>query len=418
MSSGRPQAKSEVRNRPTKRSTAAPGKSAFRLLAKQPLSLSLANPLPFEVCLQQIRCRVAIRPMEEETGAQRRHGGSFLSIDFHLPGASDLIAVTRKGIDLLEDLLSAIAVVEGATLGAIDPIQIVRVEPATRKYGFIQYLPFSHNHWDKPVSVEAMKHVDRVIAHWGVLDSGARLRRAARQFRLAVGAMDDLTAFQHAYVGLEAMEPLLADFAKIPAGVEEISGACATCGAAYTRRKTVLAGVRAYVHGDRNPNSAASARRDEWKKLNRLRQNIFHGLQDAKALERLAGEVLPAAMHYLHDAICCQSHAHSFESSRFDLVRGPKRLVLMGTFGSGKLGPLNTWGPLLGTQEPQWVEDPDFGFVPQYSIRNSGIYSLKAKPFWLQGPFSNATEANLEPARWWTSNRDCKEEEVKAGSPA
>ena len=281
------------------RQTTPLGYSAFRLLAWQPLSLTLEDPRPFDLSLRQLRCRLAIRPAEQDEFAQLARGGSFIAIDFHLSTATDLLVAVYTGVKLVEDFLSATALVEGATLRSIEPIQIVRADQTTsNKYTFVRFLQLQYNHWETPIPLTTIDHVRRLVAHWDGLDTGTRLRRAARQFRQAIGTPDDLTAFQHAYIGLEAMEKPLAQAAGIPPGVEEAQGACTNCGEPYTRRRTVLAGVRAYVHGAVHPATVSSQRKREWRQLSRLRQDLFHGLADTPALERRAQTTLPAAMHY------------------------------------------------------------------------------------------------------------------------
>jgi hypothetical protein len=376
------------------------GHSACRLLAWQPLSLTLADPKPFDVSLHQIGCRVALRPAEQEELAQRTLGGSFISLDFYLPTTTDLLVGVNKGMELLEDFLSAVALVEGAMLRAVEPIQMARADHPPRKYMFIRFLPLLNNHWDRPISQTTVNHARRLVAHWNGLDTGIRLRRAARHFRQAIGTPDDLTAFQYAYMGLEAMEKPLAQSMNIPPGVEESQGACANCGETYTWRRTVLAGVRAYVHGDVHPATASVQRKKEWKELSGLRQDLFHGLVDASVLESRAQAMLPAGMHYLHDAICCESHAHDLESPGFRLARRAHQLIMIGHFAADDLGPLESWAPLLGTQEMKWVPHDRYRFVPEFCVDNPGIRDLRARFFWLKEPLSRASEADLEAAEW------------------
>jgi hypothetical protein len=303
-------------------------------------------------------------------------------------------------MELLEDFLSAVALVEGATLRGMEPVQMVRADQPSHKYTFVRFLPLLYNHWDQPISLTTINHVRRLVAHWDGLDTGTRLRRAARHFRQSIGMPDDLTAFQYAYMGLEAMEKPLAQTMNIPPGVEESQGTCANCGATYTRRRTVLSGVRAYVHGDVHPATASAQRKKEWRKLSELRQDLFHGLADASALEHRGQVVLPAAMHYLHDAICCMSHAHDLESPGFRLTRRTRQVIMIGDFTAEHLGPLENWAPLLGTQEMQWVRHDRYGFVPEFRLDNPGIRDLRGRFFWLKGPLGLASEAHLELAEW------------------
>lgn len=211
---------------------------------------------------------------------------------------------------------------------------------------------------------------------------------------------DNLTAFQYAYMGLEAMEEPLVQALEIQPGVEEMSGKCADCGTTYTRRRTVLAGVRAYIRGDVHPKTASEERSAEWKKLSGLRQDLFHGLDDAAALENRAPQAPTAAMHYLHDAINCCSHAHDLESDEFALARKGVGQVIIGGFTADGLGPIEAWRPLRGTEEPEWVEEGQRGLVPEFRINDPGIPDLRVGFFRLHGGLMNATQANLEPVRY------------------
>ncbi|MBI3894352.1 MAG: hypothetical protein HY313_00325 [Acidobacteria bacterium] len=306
-------------------------------------------------------------------------------------------------MDLIEDFLSAVALVEGAPLRAIEPVQVARAYESSsslHRYTFVSFLPLIHNHWIKPISSATINRVRRLVAHWDGLDTGTRLRRAARHFRRAIGTSDDLAAFQNAYMGLEAMEKPLAQAMNIPPGVEELQGRCANCGATYTRRKTVLAGVRAYVRGDVHPATTSAERQKEWKELSSLRQELFHGLADTSELENRGQKSLPAAMHYLHDAICCQSHAHDLEFPRFKLARPPRQLIMMGAFTANELGPLQNWAPLFDTPDMHWVRHKRYGIVPEYRLRNRAVRNVRARFFWLKGPLSLASEARLEAAKW------------------
>lgn len=325
----------------------------LRLLTWQQLSMTFESQGPFDISIGSKKCRVAFRTAGATESAQRVRGGTFVVIEFPAPVGSDLMVATQKGMDLVEDVMSALALVEGVTLGQTEPIQLAGPDAQTQgQYVFAQFLPLSYNHWDRRITTSSMDHIRALVAHWDGLDIGSRLRRAARQFRQAIGMSDNLTAFQYAYMGLEAMEKPLAQALGIPAGVEDVSGKCAACGETYTRRRTVLAGVRAYIRGDAHPETASEERRAEWKELSGLRQDLFHGLKDAAALEDRTPQALAATMHYLHDAISCYSHAHDLESGEFGLARKGARPVIMGQFTANGLGPIEEWRPLLGIEEP------------------------------------------------------------------
>jgi len=195
---------------------------------------------------------------------------------------------------------------------------------------------------------------------------GGRLRRAAGLYRRALQEQqtDDLSAFQYGYMGLEALEPALAEQMGVSSGVEETKGKCRACGAEFIRRKTMLAGVRAYIMGNNHPSTAGSHRETEWKGINDLRQNQFHSLRDPEDLYADARAVVPAAAHFLHDAICCLSHAHDLEEPTFWLERGA-RILLRGDSEPAIDDPLEECRPVAGFREVRWTVDREFGYVPE-----------------------------------------------------
>ena len=177
---------------------------------------------------EQMPCRCAASYQDDSVLG--RMGGSFILLEFHVEGSADLLQAAYHGLELVDDLLSAISLVEGAILRSAEPVLVARFEEHSGSWLFVQFLRLQMNHWDAPVPSVAMKHIQNLLAHWDGLDSGARLRRAARSYSNALGTGDEITAFQHAYMGLEALEKPLAEAAGIPPGVEEITGRCANCG--------------------------------------------------------------------------------------------------------------------------------------------------------------------------------------------
>jgi len=374
------------------------GKS-FRLLAFQPLSLSLDFSMPFELSIQNIKCRFALRPAHSDKVSQLTQGGTFVVIEFSTEKLTDLFPATQIGLDLIDDFFAALSLVEGATFQDVKPIQIMVVDQIVQgEFVFMHFLNLSMNHWHKPISKEAFRHIQGILAHWDGLDSGKRLRRAARQFQKAIGTDDGLLSFQHAYMGLEAIEKPLADVMNISPGVEEIEGHCEKCGEKYTRKRTMLAGVRAYVSGAIHPEGFVPAKKREWKEINDFRHNMFHSLQDHKKLELKVRNVLPAAMHHLHDAICCLSHSHDLESSIFKLPGEMRPLVFIGKFNSSKLEPLEECQALIEFEPGYWVPHHQHGFVPRFKMQNPGHDNLGGYFFWLDKPLKNATKENLVPA--------------------
>ena len=381
--------------------------TCFRLLAFQPLSLTLELPCPFELSIQNTMCRFALRPAHSDKPSQLTHGGTYIAIEFTTEQSIDLLPAAQKGLDLIEDFLSALSLVEGATFRDVEPIQIIGIDQkVTQKHTLVHFLNLSMNHWQKPISEETFQSVQSILAHWDGLESGKRLRRAARQFQKAIGADDALIAFQHAYMGLEAIEKPLADILEIPAGAEEIEGHCEKCGEKYIRKRTVLAGVRAYVAGAIHPQAFDPEKKREWKQINNFRHKIFHNLQDNKKLEKEVRTVLPAALHHLHDAVCCLSHSHDLESDTFALARGINRLIFIGEFNAVKLEPLEECHPLLGSEHGYWVPHSQFGFVPRFKIQAPGLDGFQGVFCWLNESLRNATKDNLVPANFEDNQKD------------
>ena len=150
------------------------------------------------------------------------------------------------------------------------------------------------------------------------------------------------------------------------------------------------------------------AKKQEWKEINDFRHNIFHSLQDHKKLELKVRNVLPAAMHHLHDAICCLSHSHDLESSIFKLPGEMRPLVFIGKFNSSKLEPLEECQALIEFEPGYWVPHPQHGFVPRFKMQNPGHDNLGGYFFWLDKPLKDATKDNLVPASFEDNTHDVK----------
>ncbi len=344
------------------------GHKRLRFLAWQPVAITFSDPAPVRLIIRQSGCLVAVRQVIEDDTVFGRIGGSFIALEFHLEASADLLQAAHHGLELVDDFLSAISLIEGATLRPAEPVLVARLEDDGGRWLFVQFLRLQTNHWDTPIPLAAMKHARNLLAHWDGLDSGARLRRAARSYRSALGTGDEIAAFQHAYMALEALEKPLAEAAGIPPGVEEVTGSCANCGATYTRNRTTLAGVRAYVHGALHGVTDSAERQKEWKDMNKLRQELFHSLADVNAVRRRAEEILPATLHYVHDAVCC-------------------------------LTPLDESRAPLEVTKETWVSDERFRMrVPDVKFRNPGVPNLRFNFFWVSGPLSSATERDLEEA--------------------
>lgn len=328
-------------------------KATYRVLARQPLSVEVepdasANALS----IQGVACSIAIRPAYSDAALQREFGGSLLTIEFDDEHDADLLIAARNGFELIEDFLSAIAVVKGVTFHPCVLIQVARLdrEKGQRNCEFLQFLELPANHWSEPLSKKTIWAAQKLLAHWDGLEIGKRLRRAARQYREAIGDFDDATAFQEAYIGLEAMEPPLAKMAGLQAGTEEVKGICGHCGVEFTRKKTSLVGVRAFVLGNLNPANADEQRKVDWRQINQLRNDLMHGLVDGVALGKRAHDGLIASMHYLHSGICFCSHAPDLAMENYRLARGGSWYVLGGIYTTNSWSALTHWSEVQGNR--------------------------------------------------------------------
>jgi hypothetical protein len=293
-----------------------------------------------------------------------------------------------------------VSLVEGITLEEAVPIQTVRIDPTShKKYEAVLFIDPTLQYWPEPISDKTLKTVQGLILQWDGLDCGNRLRRSARHYRKALGSNSDLATFQHAYMGLETLEKPLAETMNMTPGVEEAEGTCENCDAKYVKRRTALVGVRAYVRGDKHSETSSPERRQEWKRINDLRHNLFHSLDDSNNLEQEANDIGPASIHYLHDAICCLSHAHDLESQGFKVVRKMRRPVLMARVTDSEIGPLKEWKPLMQVRYFRWVSDPCHGYVPEIGINNESHGNVEGAFFWIDGPLSEASEDKLEPMK-------------------
>lgn len=379
----------------------ATGQSAtYRVLAYQPLSVNI-DPQDLGVfSIQGTLCRIAIRVVHDEKPMQLRAGGSTLAIEFKADPNDDLIVVARRGLALLEDFLSAIAVVAGATFASSELVQVAR--KGGEKADLCEFLIFKKlplKHWSEPITKERIATARHLLAHWDGLEVGHRLRRAALQYREAIGNPDDCSAFQEAYIGLETMEPALAKMAGLTAGTEEVKGKCDACGAVFTRKRTTLVGVRAFVLNDLDPSSAEAGRATDWKLLNGLRNDLMHGLEDPGNLGERAHKGLLACMHHLHAAICAASHANEMIAERYRLARGGPVYLLAGVYTAATWPAMDDWGLVVAIEEFTWVPHDQYGFVPQLSFKNSGLKNLQLGVLAITEPLSFATMKSVRQTR-------------------
>ncbi|MET4384451.1 hypothetical protein ABIB73_000186 [Bradyrhizobium sp. F1.4.3] len=383
--------------------TAKPGKqqdvSTYRVLAKQALSLEVGDGRVESFSIQGMECRIAVKPSNDDPAKQREFGGSTIAVEFKATTTDDLFLAGRAGMELIEDFLSAITVVSNTTFGPCELVQVARLDAGRRhNCEFMQMLPLPLNHWHERIAGAKLRSARNLLAHWDGMEGGKRLRRAARNYRSAAGVADDVTAFQEAYVGLEVMEkPLAANAGFAKHGTEQVKGSCEKCGHEYVRNRTTLVGVRAFVAGDVDLDKADEGRVADWKLINKLRNDLMHGLVDDDDLGDRPLRALLASMHYLHHAICTCSHASDLASQQYKLARGGAQFVMLGKYSARTWPPLTDWRQIVETKSPmfEWVPHENYGLVPELSFRNDGVKDLRVGVGRLNQPLSTATMTDI-----------------------
>jgi len=376
------------------------GPRRYRVLTRHMHSVALQDPVSFAIKVGEYPCRVFFRPSQTDPSLQRALGGTLFQLEFEA-AESDLLRAASLGSRLTEDILAGLALVTGAPFGGVAFVHLVDITLNTTT-PFVFLLAPSYLHTDRSINESDIAHLQAMLAHWDHLPKGARLRRAAGLYRRAIQDDDDVSSFQEAYMGLEALEPALAEQIGVTSGCEETTGNCEKCGAEFVRRRTVLNGVRAYIRGDKHPNTALTAQREkEWKQINDLRHNLFHSLVDFEKLRSQSRTMVAAAAHYLHDAVCCLSHAHNLESPTYRLPKGAKQLVLRGAVEPGIQDTLEECRPILTLKELGWDPHPKHGFVPRANIvHDRGNADIGGNFFWVTAPLDVATESDLRPAEF------------------
>jgi len=378
----------------------------YRVLTRQAHSAGLQEPLSFPITVGQYHCKIFFKPSQDEPSLQRKLGGADIQIEFET-SEKDLVRAAALGVSLIADVLAGLSVVTGVPFGDVSLVHLVNVTLKART-PFLFLLTPHHAHSDEPVPASSIKHLQYMLAHWDHLPRGGRVRRAARLYWRMLREEDDIVSFQEAYMGLEALEPPLAELIGVTPGSEAVTGKCTSCGFEYTRNRTVLNGVRAYIRGARHPDPASSAEREnEWKQINKLRQDLFHSLEDIGKIRAKSYEILAAAAHHLHDAICCLSHTHNLESPTYRMRRGAKQLLLQGRVEPGIQDKLEECRPVLTLKDAGWDQHPKHGFVPRFNIvhdRKGG--DIGGYWFWLRKPLDLATESDLDPANFESLNSE------------
>ena len=376
----------------------------YRILTEQTHSVMFEGATSFQLNIGPHACKAFFRPMHTDAETQRTLGGMLVHLEFECE-EPDLLRAASLGLRLTEDLFAGLAVVTGIPFGQISLVQLTDVTlPAVT--GFVVPITPKHLHWDEPVSSLQVGQVRKLLAHWDGLPKGGRIRRAAALYRRALLEKDDdLSAFQYSYMGLEALEPPLAGQLGLKAGVEESKGKCEKCGAEFVRRKTVLNGVRAYIRGASHAGDAHPEREKEWKAINALRQDQFHSLKDSGDLFAAAHATVPATAHFLHDAICCLSHAHELESPKFRMARGARTIFFIGEAEPGIDDALEECRPIVEIKDITWVPHAEHGYVPSVNlVKNRSGVDIGGDFHWLTGPLQLLAESDLRRAHFETGD--------------
>ncbi|MEY9418411.1 hypothetical protein ABIF69_004853 [Bradyrhizobium japonicum] len=384
------------RENDNKSERAATSLATFRVLVKQALSIDVSKTEDLDI--QGVRCRIVIRPAHNDLATQRKFGGATLAVEFRKAADYDLIAAARDGFELIEDFLSAITVVSGTTFAPSEIIQVAKLRDGGKgDCDFVQFLPLAVRHWHEEITDDKLNSARKLLAHWDGLESGRRLRRAARRYRFAAGTMDDVSAFLEAYTGLEAMEKPLAIAAGLSPGSEDKQAICPKCGHEYSYKRTALVGVRALVHRTIDPAQADEDHLADWKLMNSLRNQVTHSLVDDHQLKDRPLNALIATMHYLHDAICTCSHCPAISSTKYTLARGPVDFVLVGHYVTSEWPVLEEWSQILKNPVYEWVRHPDYtDLIPELHFEVKGLGSVGVWPGRLKKAFAVASMKDID----------------------
>ena len=370
----------------------------YRVLAEQAYSVSMERSTAFHAMIEDHHCKVFLKPAHSDPSDQRTHGGGLVHLEFTC-NEKDLLRAAAHGMRLVENVLAGLGVVSGVPFGNAKLIQILDLtsKNTTR---FLWAVTPEYHHWDQPVTEDQLLSLQGMLAHWDGLRKGTRIRRAAMLYRRVLQELeDDIAAFQYGYMGLEALEPVLAKQQGVDPGVIKSTGRCQKCGFEYEKRRTALSGVRAYITGPAHSDKK-HAREQEWKVVNDLRQQLFHSLEDLQVLSSNARCALPAVAHFLHDAICCLSHAHALEASMFEMQRSGKRVVFLGTSKPGIDDSIEECRLLVDSPNVVWRSHAEHQWVPEvHFVKSRSGLDISGSISWLPVPLEHGSEADLEPLK-------------------
>ena len=370
----------------------------YRVLAEQTYSVSMEGSTPFQVTIGDYTCTAFLRPTHSDPSDQRTHGSGLVHLEFTCD-EKDLLRAASLGMHLVENVLAGLGVVGGVPFGIAKLIQVLDLTSKNTTRFLFAVIP-EYRHWDLPVTEDQLLSLQDMLAHWDGLEGGARIRRAATLYRRALQELeDDLAAFQYGYMGLEALEPVLAKRMAVEPGVEKSTGRCKQCGSEYEKLRTALNGVRAYITGPDHSEWKA-ANEHEWKAVKDLRHKLFHSLEDLYELSSKARDALPAVAHFLHDAICCLSHAHILEAPTFELQRGGRRVLFVGTSKPGIDDSIEECRLLMDSPKVVWRSHAEHQWVPEVRFVNSrSALDISGSVSWLPVPLESGSEADLEALR-------------------
>lgn len=167
-------------------------------------------------------------------------------------------------------------------------------------------------------------------------------------------------------------------------------------GVEYEKRRTVLNGVRAYITRPEHRNGKKARDRD-WKVVNELRHDLFHSRRDLQALLSRALNALPAVLHFLHDAICCASHAHDLEVPTYQVPRNRSRLVFVGNSEPGIDDAIEECRLVVESLEVVWIRHPEHQCLPEvHFVKSRPALDIGGQFYQLPVPLECEPEACLE----------------------
>lgn len=363
----------------------------YRLLARQPTAANITVSQPFTISPSNYPV-VSMRPVHKDPAEQMQLGGTDIAIEYETT-ETDLLRATSVGLELIDDILAALSLYTSIRFGRTTPTQLLETTPKLTERRLLIPLQIGMDGSDRAIDSDAIDFARKAILHWDNLDTGHRLRRAARKYAQGLAEREPTDAFQLAYVGLEALEKPLAIQFGISPGVEVMTATCKSCGAISNYNRTTLAAVKKYVTGA-HEGEPTKERLNDWKECSAVRNDLAHGLKDLSEIEGRAHRFLPAIFHYLYDASMHLAHAHELETEEYRFA-WPQRFMMLGLIKNLEPGPLEDFELLLGVRPTGWAKDEKYGLVPEVVVNNSRPLDIGLMVRGLFKPLSDATENDL-----------------------